>query len=148
MDIIDKAIDKAKFEIKFALNTVSHVENLVKKWKPRDCETEKDYEKSLYNYLERVMQGKEITKQYGVGRSKVDLAVGKKVYIELKKDLKNTGQLQRLFGQLEIYSKDLDNIIIIICGDIDKNLFKQLRDQVKAYGGWGFGTFDCRVLEK
>jgi hypothetical protein len=149
MDIIDKAINKAKFEIKFGLDAVSHVESLVRKWKPRDCETEKDYENSLYNYLEKVMKGKEITKQYGVGRSKVDLAVGKKVFIELKKDLKNTGQLQRLFGQLELYSKDLGNIMIILCGEIDKNLLKQLRDQGKAYSGsWGLGTFDCRILEK
>jgi very-short-patch-repair endonuclease len=73
---------------------VGHVEGLTKEWKPKGCETEKHFEKSLYNYLERRLEGKKITKQHGVGRSKADIAVEKKVFIELKKDprpLDNSG---------------------------------------------------------
>ncbi len=140
-------------DIKFGWDSIGHIENLIKEWRPRSCKTEKDYEESLYNYLEKQLEGKEITKQYGMGRSRVDLAVNKKVYIELKKDLKNTGQLQRLIGQLEIYSKDLSNIIIVICGDVDNNLLKQLIDQKKksydddATGLFG-NKFECRILQK
>lgn len=138
MGILDK--------ISFLWDSVDHVEGLIKEWKPRGCETEKDFEKSLYNYLEKAMEGKEITKQYGVGRSKVDIAIGKKVFIELKKDLKNTGQLQRLIGQIEIYEKDLANVIVVLCGEVDKNLLKQLMDKTKKYDG-DF-TLDCRILKK
>ena len=139
-------LDKFSFE----WDSIGHVEGLVKEWRPRGCESEKDYEKSLYKYLEKKLEGKEITKQHGVGRSKVDIAVGKKVFVELKKDLKNTGQLQRLIGQLELYSKDLSNLIIILCGEVDKNLLNQLKDKVKSYdsGRLFIGGFDCRILEK
>jgi hypothetical protein len=140
MGILDK--------IKFQWDDIGHVEGLIKEWKPSSCESEKDYEKSLYTHLEKGgLEGK-ITKQYGVGRSKVDIAVGKDVFVELKKDLKNTGQLQRLIGQLEIYSKDLNNVIIVLCGEVDKNLLKQLIDKVKSYGSWDPLGFDCRILEK
>ena len=137
-------------DLSFGWDSIGHVEKLVKEWKPRGCGTEKDYEKSLYNHLEKDMPGK-ITMQYGMGRSKVDIAVGKKVFIELKKDMKNTNQLQRLIGQIEIYSKDLNNIIIVLCGEVDKNLLKQLTDQTKDYKGsimlFDKG-FDCRIMEK
>ncbi len=139
-------------DIKFGWDKIGHIENLIKEWKPRGCKTEKDYEESLYNYLEKQLEGKEITKQYGVGRVKVDLAVNKKVFIELKNDLKNTGQLQRLIGQLELYAKDLNNIIIVICGDVDKNLLKQLIDQKKKSYDDAFpvlgNKFECRILQK
>lgn len=136
-------------DISFGWDSIGHVEGLVKDWKPQGCGSEKDYENSLYTYLEKKLEGKGITKQHGVGRSKVDIAVGKKVFIELKKDLKNTGQLQRLIGQLELYSKDISNLIIILCGEVDKNLLKQLKDKVKTYGGGFFsGDFDCRISEK
>jgi len=142
MGILDK--------LSFQWDSIGHVEGLVKEWRPRVCESEKDYEKSLYKYLEKKLEGKEITKQHGVGRSKVDIAVGKKVFIEQKKDLKNTGQLQRLIGQLELYSKDLSDLIIILCGEVGKNLLNQLKDKVKSYdaGGLFIGGFDCRILEK
>lgn len=133
-------------KISFQWDSVNHVEKLIKEWKPRGCETEKDYENSLYSYFEKVLEGKEITKQHGVGRSKVDIAVGKKVFVELKKDLKTTGQLQRLIGQIEIYEKPLENVIVILCGEVDKNLLKQLIDKTKKYDG-DF-SLDCRILQK
>jgi len=138
MGILDK--------LSFGWDSIGYVEGLIKEWKPKGCETEKDFEKSLYNYLEKRLEGKEITKQHGVGRSKVDIAVGKKVFIELKKDLKATGQLQRLIGQIEIYEKDLKNIIVVLCGEVDKNLLRQLVDGTKKYDG-DF-TLDCRILQK
>lgn len=133
-------------KIKSALLSVGQVEDLIKKWKPRSYETEKGYEESLKNYLEKKLEGIEIIKQYGKGRARVDLAAGNKIFIELKKDLKTTGQLQRLIGQLEIYAKNLDNIIIVICGEVDKSLFKQLMDKKGGYD-WNIG-FDCKIVQK
>jgi hypothetical protein len=138
MSILDK--------IKSVLISVGQIENLIKEWKPKGCETEKDFKESLFNYLEKKLEGIEIIKESGKERVRVDLAVANKIFIELKKDLKNTGQLQRLLGQLELYSKKLDNIIVVICGEVDKNLLKQLMDKKKAYD-WDIG-FDCRILQK
>lgn len=138
MAILDK--------IKMAWDNVSHVENLIKEWKPKGCKTERDFKEDLFKYLEKKLEGIEIIRESGKERVRVDLAVGNKTFIEFKKDLKDTGQLQRLLGQLEIYSNKLDNIIVVICGEADKSLLKQLVDKKKAYD-WNVG-FDCRILQK
>jgi hypothetical protein len=39
-------------------------------------------------------------------------------------------------------------LIIILCGEVDKNLLKQLRNKAKSSGGWDRGGFDWRILEK
>ncbi len=138
MGILDK--------IKSALVSISEVENLVKAWKPRGCATEKDFENSLHNYLEKKLKGVEIIKQYARGRTKVDLAIANKIFLELKKDLKNKSQFITLIGQMEDYPKQFDNIMIVICGEADKNLLKRVIDKKKAYD-WDI-WFDCRVLHK
>lgn len=141
-------LENLKFDIWDSIGTI---ENFIKEWKPKDCKTEKDYEESLHDYLEKRLEGKNITRQYGVGRAKVDLAIDKKVFVELKKDLKNTVQLQRLIGQLELYAKDLDNMIVVITGEVDRDLFKQLIDKKKDYDNDAVGLFkkfDCRILQK
>jgi hypothetical protein len=40
----------------------------------------------------------------------------------------------------------MENIIIIVCGGVEKNLLKQLIDKTKKYDG-DF-TLDCRILVK
>ena len=134
--------------LSFGWDSVSHVETLINEWRPRACETEKDYQNSLYNFLEEKLPGKNITKEYGIGRSKVDIAIGKKVFIELKKDIRSTGQFQRLIGQLEIYKNDCDNMLLVVCGKNDNNLMKQLRDKLKTYDSDLLGDQNCRLIEK
>ncbi len=110
--------------IKMAWNDVGYIENLVKEWKPRACDTEKEFEKSLHDYLEKKLGAGKITKQHGEGRKRVDLAVQEEVFIELKKDLKTTAQLDRLIGQIQSYSETLPNVIVVLCGEVDNNLIK------------------------
>jgi len=119
------------------------IENLVKEWKPKGCETKKDYEKSLSNHLKKKLEGKEITQKFTTGKSKVDLAIDKTIFIKIEKDLKNTGKLKRLIGQIENYTKDLNHLILILCGEMNKDLLKQLRKKVIS-----FFEFNCRIFEK
>ncbi|GAH19881.1 unnamed protein product, partial [marine sediment metagenome] len=83
-------------KIGFNLNPVGTVMDIINKWKPGKCKTEKDYEKSLYNFLEKQLPDIEIVKQFGIGRTKVDIAVARKVFIEIKYNLNSTSKLQRL----------------------------------------------------
>ena len=129
MDIISKAA--------FFLDPTEAVKKAINKWSPNECKIEKDYENSLYNFLHEHFDEVQITKQYGVGRSRADLNVGDKVLIEVKKDLQSKSQHDRLTGQLEDYRKWKGSIIILLVGETEPNLKKKLlRYQEEHTDGW------------
>jgi len=113
-------------KVKFAWDSTDMVASLIKKWRPKDCKTEKSYEKSLYNYLHNNLEDIQVTKQYAKGRVRADLVVGDKVIIELKNNLDSTSKYQRLIGQINDYKEWDGSIILILIGDTDKNLRKEL----------------------
>jgi hypothetical protein len=119
MDIFDK--------IKFNFDKVGYIANLIKKWKPVDCENEKDFEKSLYNFLHKKLPDTQITKQYAKGRIKADLAVEDKIIIELKNNLDSRNKFQRLLGQLLEYKSWEGMIIILLTGNSDINFVKEIK---------------------
>lgn len=110
---------------------VSAVKQAIGKWSPRECENEKSYENSLYLFLHEYFPDVQITKEYAIGRTKVDLNVGDEVIIEIKKDLKSTGQYGRLIGQLEEYKKWKGATIILLVGDTDPHLKKKLKSRAE-----------------
>ncbi len=100
--------------VKFAAwDNAGAVVDLIKKWVPGKCNTEKDHENSLYTYLHSELGSVQITKQFGHGRIKADLAVGEKVLLELKHNLDSTAKLQRLIGQPEGY-RELDRTVVVL----------------------------------
>ena len=110
------------------------VASLIKKWKPIDCKTEKGYEKSLYNYLHDKLKDIQVTKQFAKGRIRADLVVGDKVIIELKNNLDSTSKYQRLIGQISEYKEWDGFIILVLTGNRDKNLRKELDIYLKKEG--------------
>ena len=116
--------------LSFTLNPFGRVCEVIESWRPRECKTEKDYENSLVKKLEKELVNQRIQQQYGSGRQRVDIMVHGKVPIEIKKDLKSTATLQRTIGQLNQYLKDWSAIILVLCGDVSGDLFKDL----KKYG--------------
>ena len=130
----------------FNFNPVGTVTDIIKRWRPGKCKTEKEYEKSLYTFLEKQLPDIEITKQFGIGRTKVDIAVGRKVFIEIKYKLNSTSKLQRLLGQLSLYKKEKEeDLIILLCGNVDKNILRQLKDEVEEYNRTMF-VFDSDTV--
>ncbi len=83
--------------------SVGDVIHLIGDWHPRNCETEKDFERSLQKHLEKNLNHVNVIKQYAAGRVKGDIVVDEKILIEIKDSLKSTAQLQRLLGQIDIY---------------------------------------------
>jgi len=119
------------------------VERLIRDWKPEGYRTKGDYEKSLSAWLREHLKEKEIVKKVAIGKMKVDLAIGGTIFIQIRKDLQNQGQLERLITQIDGYSKNLKNLILILCGEVDKNLVRQVRRK-----GLSFFEFNLRVIEK
>ncbi len=98
----------------------------IKRWKPRACETEKQYENSLYGFLHKEFPDIQITKQFANGRVRADIVVGGKIIIELKNNLDTTAKYQRLMGQLMVYEEWDGQIFVLLTGKTDPNLRKQL----------------------
>ena len=112
----------------FTLEPFGTVIEVIESWQPKDCKTEKDYEKSLLLELRQQLVKQTIQTQYGSGRQRVDIVVHKKVPIEIKKDLKSTGAYHRLLGQLEEYLQDWDHMILVLCGVIKSDLKQSLKE--------------------
>jgi hypothetical protein len=131
-------LDKVKFKF---WDDVEAVTSLLERWKPRKCKKEKDFENSLYKFLNENLGDVQITKQYAQGRVKADLVVGKSVIVELKTDLNTTVKYQRLIGQLTQYSEWEGRIVVLLTGDTDVNLRKDLDRFIAEQNkmGYGFG---------
>lgn len=126
MDIIRKAM--------FLIDPISEVKKAIDAWFPEMCESEADYENSLYEFLHEHFDDVQITRQYGIGRSRADLNVGNKVLVEIKKDLKIKTHYDRLIGQLGDYMKWTGATIILLVGTADPNLKKELVQHAKVRG--------------
>jgi len=110
----------------FTSDPFGTVLEVIKAWRPTNCKTENDFEKSLLKELRNKLKNQKSQPQYGSGRQRVDIVVQKKVPIEIKMNLKSTAALQRTIGQLEQYLEDWKRLFLVLCGDIDPDLLKSL----------------------
>ena len=115
--------------------SLGKVIDLIESWRPRSCETEKEFEKSLMRHLEKNLEKAEIIQQYAAGRLRGDIVVDGKILIEIKQDLDSTGKLQRLLGQIELYnSKWNGQVVVVLCGESKRDLLQVVRDKINALG--------------
>jgi len=139
-------LQKLRFQF---LDPDDMVWSAIKRWRPRGCETERQYEKSLYDFLHREFPDIQVTKQFASGRIRADIVVGGKIIIEMKNNLDTTGKYQRLMGQLMAYEEWDGQVFVILTGKTDPNLRKQLNDHAKHTGDDDFdGREKIIVMEK
>jgi hypothetical protein len=121
--------DKVKFKL---WDGADAVVGLINQWEPKNCKTEKDYEKSLVKFIRAELPDIEVTPQFSFGRTKADLVIGRKVIIEIKTNLSNTGSCQRLVGQLHDYSEWEGKVIVLLtgttCPDLKMKINKAIKD--------------------
>jgi hypothetical protein len=140
-------LQKLRFEY---LDPEDMVLSAIKRWKPRACETEKQYENSLYDFLHKEFPDIQITKQFANGRVRADIVVGGKIIIELKNNLDTTAKYQRLMGQLMAYEEWDGQVFVLLTGKTDPNLRKQLSSyaQQAIDADLGDDTESIIVIEK
>lgn len=115
------------------------VMKLIDGWHPRGCKTEKDLERSLHRHLEKNLPDTDVQMQYASGRVKGDICVDHKVLIELKDGVKSPAQVQRLLGQLDLYASQWKKeVVVIVCGDSQRDLVRQITAKVEALKPTGF----------
>ena len=112
----------------------SAVVGAISAWEPSACTSEKDYERSLSQFIADKLPSVPLVNQYGVGRARVDIVLGafNKVAVELKRNYSTTAQHQRLVGQLESYRKEFSYLVLVLCGEHDPDLVSTLMEHVEG----------------
>ncbi len=126
------------------------VKSLVEGWIPSNCQSEKDFESSLYEHLCNSLPGVVITPQYAYGRARTDLVIGNKVAIEIKKDLLDTSEFQRLIGQIFQFKDWGGYFLVLLVGETDRNLRDELQKQItdNFSGGLYLSSQRVSLVEK
>ena len=113
-------------------------------WRPKSEDarrkvpaTEKEYERSLVNFLRDNLEGMQIFPQGGKGFSRGDIAIYRRSafggrnedVIELKLGLTSASSHQRLIGQIESYEPGRHGIVfVVICGEeVDPKFMNDLK---------------------
>ena len=131
-----KSVANPMRAIRYAQNSEKVVAELIESWAPKGLTVEHDLEKSLHSFLKKELPWVKITRQYGAGRIKCDIAIGKDVMIELKAGFKSTQKLQRLIGQLELYKKEWEKpIIVVLAGETEEDLLHDLNSHARRLEG-------------
>jgi hypothetical protein len=128
------AVKNPFLAMRYASNPQRTVVGLIEEWKPEPARLESDYEKSLHRFLNNRLTFVKITRQYGTGRVKCDIATGQDVMIEMKTGFRSTQKLQRLIGQVELYTREWKKpVIIVLLGESEDDLLHDLYRSLKQY---------------
>lgn len=130
-----KKFPDPRLAIRYKLKPHMVVSELVRSWKPTSGESEADYEKSLHSFLEKNLSWfVKVTRQYGTGRVKCDIATGHEVMIELKLGFTSPATLQRLIGQVDQYRREWSKpVIVVLVGEAHDDLVHDLHDSLGKY---------------
>src|SRR5713226_3724063 len=112
-----------------------NVLKLIKEWKSQALPSELKYRDSLIRHLrERLRNAIEIESEYRHLGTTIDIYVkqsgffsNSEVFVELKRNFRSKGQLDRLVGQIESLHPKKNAIIIVLCGLTNPALVARLR---------------------
>jgi hypothetical protein len=107
------------------------VQQLINQWNPGVLKSEKEYERSLSTFLRSELEGIKITQQYARDRYRFDIVLNESLAIELKYNLKNVGDFQRLLGQLLLSKRWEGQVLVLLVGDTDPDILDSLMREAK-----------------
>jgi hypothetical protein len=134
------------------LDTVVH---LIQEWQPAKLLRELKYRDSLASFLRDRLPRAIVEKEYRHSGTTSDLYVEcsgflwtSEVYIELKLNLLQKNQLDRLVGQLESLNPRRHRIIVVLCGETKPELLTRLRLQYASLAEDRFGANTMAIVVK
>ncbi len=143
----------------YHLDPKGSFETLLSDWRPKpedkrrsEPASEKEYERSLVDYLRDNLEGMQVIPQAGKGLQRGDIVVLRKSLlggkyedvVELKMGLKSAATHQRLIGQIESYEPGRHGwVFVVVCGDdVDPKYINDLK--LKYKGKESVGIFHKR----
>jgi hypothetical protein len=132
------------------------VYKVIKEWQPLNLPTEAQYRDSLIAFLREKLRRAMIEKEYRHKGTTTDIYVKKQgilgsteVFIELKRNLKQKSQVDRLIGQLGPLKPKANYVIVVLCGETEPALVDRLKEHYSTMLDdlEGFRTFAVIVKE-
>jgi len=121
-----------------AFDTVSE---LIKGWQPQTLPTELKYRNSLVELLRERLPKAKIETEYRHNGTTTDIYAKEpglfsstEVFIELKRNLLQKAQLDRLVGQIESLQPGKNAILVVLCGDTNPALVTRFKEQYGIAG--------------
>src|SRR5260370_14951595 len=119
--------------------SLEKVIKLVKEWQPGILPTELKYRDSLTAFLRKGLSGVRIENEYRHEGTTIDIYLkmpgffsSTELFIELKRNLLQKAQLDRLIGQIENLKPDKHEILVVLCGESNPGLVTRLRERYSA----------------
>ena len=116
-------------------DAVDEVSDAIDAWNYELLSSEAEAEESLHAHLNSVFPYLEIRRQFPYDRIRADLLIDDLVAIELKYQLKDTKEFQRLIGQLDTYAAWGKRMIVLIVGDTQDDFEARVRNRLR--NDWG-----------
>ena len=120
------------------MSAFESVNKLVKEWQSRSLPTELKYRDSLTTFLRENLRNEKIETEYRHSGTTIDIYVKQsgffgstEVFIELKRNLLQKAQLDRLVGQIESLEPAKNAVIVILCGETNPALVTRFKERYK-----------------
>ena len=114
---------------------LNKVADAVHRWEYQSISSEAEAEELLYDHLRMEFPGIDIRRQFNYDRIRADLLVNDEVAIELKYNLVETTELQRLIGQLDTYHSWGKQMLVLVIGNIHDDYVTRLKQRLMR--DWG-----------
>jgi hypothetical protein len=129
---------------------VDNLRRAIKSWSPASLGREIEYRDSLTSHLGHCAPGARIQKEYHHLSTISDIYFEfdgflntANAFIEVRYNLLQESQLDRLIGQIENLQARKHRIIIVFCGNTEPMLLRKLKAQYKNQLGW-----NVHIIEK
>ena len=127
-------------------NTFDRVLRVVESWHPKkDYKKEAGYRDDLMAFVRYELKELEKGSMWGFpqehrirsesGRHLADIGIDEKIGIELKRNFTSQGKYDTLVGQMKRFMRQYSDIIIVLCGEVKKELVDDLQVDYKKYSG-------------
>lgn len=95
--------------------------DLIEGWNPPKFSNEKDYQKSLYEYLTNLQDKGEIKEERRIlrerGTNRADIVIDDKIAIEVKKDLQHQPEVDRCVAQIKRMKNEYSFVMVVVVGE-------------------------------
>ncbi len=119
---------------------MASLEKAIEEWKPKTDTTELGYRASLVAHLRKCAPEARVEPEYRHSGTTADICFKwdgivfpSEAFVELKRNLHQKPQYDRLVGQIEGLDPRRNRIIIVLCGETNPTLADRLRHHYKDF---------------